>query len=46
MQAEYRALRGAPYEPPANDALYVGRMPRAALEHMHRSVRWAMDNPP
>lgn len=38
---EYERLRGRPYEPPADDALYVGRVPASALEHMAYSVRWA-----
>jgi Glycosyl transferase family 2 len=38
---EYEALRGHPYAPPANEALYAGRVPPAALPHLEYSVRWA-----
>jgi hypothetical protein len=38
---EYEALRGHPYSPPANEALYAGRVPPAALPHLEYSVRWA-----
>ncbi len=42
MHAEYVALRGRPYAPPANDRLYVGYVPEAALTHMEHSVGWAL----
>ncbi len=41
MHAEYVARRGRPYQPPANDRLYVGPVPDAALDHIEHSARRA-----
>ncbi len=43
MQAGYQALRGQPYRPPDNAALYVGTVPPAALHHLEHSARLAID---
>jgi len=40
-RAEYEALRGDPYSPPANRPLYLGWVPETALPHLEYSVRWA-----
>jgi glycosyltransferase involved in cell wall biosynthesis len=40
--AQYQEIRGRPYSPPVNEALYVGGLPPAALEHLRYSVRWAL----
>jgi hypothetical protein len=42
MHAEYEAIRGRPYQPPANEPLYLGRVPPTLLGHLDRSVRWAL----
>jgi hypothetical protein len=42
MHEEYLALRGRPYVPPANERLYIGNVPEAALDHMEQSVAWAL----
>lgn len=39
---EYEALRGHPFSPPVNEALYVGHVPSGALTHLDESVRWAI----
>ena len=44
MHAEYVALRGCPYAPPANERLYLGPVPDAALEHLEQSARWAIEH--
>ncbi len=44
MHAEYVALRGHPYVPPANERRYVGTVPDAALEHIEQSARWAIEH--
>lgn len=43
MHAEYHAITGARHEPPSNPALYVGAVPSAALSHIERSARQAMN---
>ena len=45
MHAEYVARRGSAYHPPANDRLYVGHVPDAALEHVEHSARRATELP-
>jgi len=40
MHAQYEAIRGVPYEPPDNDALYLGRVPDSAIAHLELSTRW------
>lgn len=42
MHADYQARRGGPYRPPPDEALYIGRVPTAALVHLEESVRWAL----
>lgn len=42
MHAEYVALRGRAYQPPANERLYVGTVPDAALPHLEHSIAWAL----
>jgi hypothetical protein len=44
MHAEYVSLRGRPYLPPANERLYLGTVPDAALSHVEHSVAWALAN--
>ena len=44
MHDEYVALRGHPYVPPANERLYVGTVPDAALEHIEQSAQWAIEH--
>jgi hypothetical protein len=39
---EYEAVHGRPFAPPANEPLYVGHVPKAALAHLEYSVRWAL----
>ena len=39
MHADYRAIRQVAYRPPANDPLYVGRVPRSMLPYIERSAR-------
>lgn len=46
MQAGYRALRGHPYRPPGNRPLYLGSVPAAALSHLERSARLAIEGFP
>jgi hypothetical protein len=43
MHAEYVALRGEPYRPPANEPLYLGGVSRSALPHLAQSVRLAVE---
>ena len=43
MHADYVALRGGPYVPPAVERLYVGTMPDAALPHLEHSARRAQE---
>jgi hypothetical protein len=38
---EYEALRGHAYSPPANEPLFLGRVPPPALPHLEYSVQWA-----
>lgn len=40
LWAEYRRIRGRPFEPPARDRVYLGRVPDAAVPHLRESVRW------
>jgi hypothetical protein len=40
--ADYEMHRGHPYQPPGNEAMYVGRLPESALVHFDQSVRWAL----
>jgi glycosyltransferase involved in cell wall biosynthesis len=42
MFADYLALRGEEYRPPTNEPLYLGSIPPSALEHLQRSVEWAL----
>jgi hypothetical protein len=42
MVAEYVALRGRPWKPPANERLYLGTVPPAALPHVEHAARRAM----
>lgn len=44
MHDDYQAIRGVAYQPPSNNALFLGRVPRALLAHLDRSVRWAIDD--
>jgi hypothetical protein len=41
MDADYQALRGAPYRPPDKDSLLVGPMGPSALPHLALSLDWA-----
>jgi hypothetical protein len=41
MHAEYQALRGEPYRPPANSPIYLGGLPSSALAHLAQSVQLA-----
>jgi glycosyltransferase involved in cell wall biosynthesis len=41
MNEEYQALHSERYRPPANEPLYVGRVPPPALSHVAESVRLA-----
>jgi hypothetical protein len=41
MHADYVALRGEAYRPPANEPLYLGRLPASALRHVEESARLA-----
>jgi hypothetical protein len=43
MHAEYVTLRGRDYRPPANERLYVGTIPDAALPHVEQSARRALE---
>lgn len=43
MHAEYTAIRGAPYQPPSNPPLYVGRVAPPVLAHIERSARQARE---
>jgi hypothetical protein len=40
MAAQYAAIRGEPFAPPANDPLHVGTLPAAAVDHLVRSATW------
>jgi Glycosyl transferase family 2 len=42
MHAQYAALRGERYRPPANTPLYLGGVPPSALPHLERSVQLAL----
>jgi hypothetical protein len=42
LQAQYRELRGANYQPPTNVPLYVGRIPDTSLVHVEESAQLAM----
>jgi hypothetical protein len=42
MHADYVSRRGEPYRPPANEPLYLGRLPAAALRHVEESARLAI----
>lgn len=44
MQADYTSLRGEPHRPPANEPLYVGRVPREALGYVERSAEQAREH--
>jgi len=41
MQDDYASHRGEHYRPPSNDAVYLGRVPPSALDHISESVRLA-----
>ena len=43
MHADYVALRGEHYRPPANEPLYVGGIPPTALPHLAQSARLAIE---
>jgi hypothetical protein len=43
MHADYESIRGRPHRPPTNQPLYVGRVHPAALAHVERSARQAID---
>jgi hypothetical protein len=43
MDAQYQALRGRPYRPPATSPLYVGTVPPSTLPHIERSARLAIE---
>jgi glycosyltransferase involved in cell wall biosynthesis len=43
MHDEYVKLRGRAYQPPANDRLYLGSVPDAALPHIEQSARRALE---
>ena len=43
MHADYVALRSRDYVPPEPDALYLGRLPLAALGQLEVSVRLARE---
>jgi hypothetical protein len=45
MHAEYVARRGRAYRPPANERIYVGGVPDAALPHLEHSARRALELP-
>jgi Glycosyl transferase family 2 len=40
MAAQYAAIRGHPFEPPDDDPLHVGTLPRGAAGHLVRSAAW------
>ena len=42
MHAEYVAIRGEPYHPPANEPLYLGGIHPSALPHLEQSVELAL----
>lgn len=46
MHADYREIRGHGFQPPANDPLYLGTVPTAALGHLEWSARLALDGFP
>lgn len=46
MHAQYEAIRGEPYRPPTATPLHVGSVPPAALAHVERSARLALDGYP
>jgi hypothetical protein len=43
MHADYVALRGEPYRPPATPPLYVGHVPPAVLAHLEASAQLAQE---
>ncbi len=43
MHADYQAITGAPHQVPSNRPLFVGRVAPAALAHVERSARQAID---
>ena len=43
MHAEYVAIRGHAYRPPANERLYLGTVPDSALAHLEHSARRAIE---
>jgi glycosyltransferase involved in cell wall biosynthesis len=43
MHDEYVKLRGRAYQPPANDRLYLGSVPDAALPHVKQSAKRALE---
>ena len=43
MHDEYVKLRGRAYQPPANDRLYLGSVPDAALPHIEQSAKRALE---
>jgi hypothetical protein len=46
MQAQYRAIRGHDYRPPALRPTYLGAVTETFLPHLERSARLAMDGFP
>jgi hypothetical protein len=43
MHDEYVELRGRPYQPPANERIYLGAVPDAALPHVEHSAKRALE---
>jgi glycosyltransferase involved in cell wall biosynthesis len=43
MHADYQAIRGVPHRPPTNVPLHLGTVPPAALPHVERSARLAIE---
>ena len=43
MHDEYVRLRGRPYQPPANERVYFGTVPDAALPHVEQSAKRALE---
>jgi glycosyltransferase involved in cell wall biosynthesis len=40
MAAQYAAIRGRPFAPPADEPLHVGTLPPDAVPHLVRSAEW------
>jgi hypothetical protein len=43
MHADYEVRRGGRYRPPANEPLYIGRIPASAQRHLDKSLRLARE---